>query len=375
MTLEKDGSTQGEGVSAAQCPYCGRWLSPKPLTPPPTFSDSETPPIEVMVQQLAKILPPIPQLDHFSHLVSEHDFGPPLLYHYTSYEAAKNIIQTTSIWASDAYELRDSQEVQYPSRLLKEEIECRQRCFQKRKESLFADLWSALLEELKTPKNCYPDVFVFCLTEHRMSDRHWTEYHADTGYALGFGLPAPWKLGLYMPPEEDVDAVLRRVVYDPSLQRQMLVDVVDTFVAWFSEWAEGVLPQSGKSTSDQLPSWLVRSFAQSFKDFASRVIVSIKDPSFEHEREWRVIVAPTPKLPLEHDSQRSMNWRKTRHVASKTVKYALLTPGKDELLPLCSMIAGPDCTADSRQSVTDALRKAGYQFQLTGRPAARAEAT
>ena len=358
----------GVGTNYAQCLYCGRWLSPHPHFAPNSKrlaprgkSDITAWTIEQLEEAVANALPRNPLLEHFIHLMFEHDFGPPLLWHYTSHKAARNIIRTTSIWASDAYELNDCQEVEYPCRLLREEIKGRQTHFLKRGQRLFADLCQALFEKLATPRDCYPAVFVFCLTEHAASERHWKRYSSDEGFALGFGFPWPWTLGLFVSPEEG-DAVLRRVVYDRNMQRQMLADVVDTYLELVGE----TMCRAGASAAELLLPDLATVFVEDFKEFASRVVVSIKAPRWQQEREWRVIVSPRPRfvegglLPGKMDSIR----RRSR--AGKTLKYVELMT-KSDLLPVCSMIAGRDCTIKARKGISGLLRKTGYQVQLMDR--------
>src|ERR1700686_573465 len=306
-------------------------------------------------------LAPNPRLEHLFRLMCEHDRVPRLLFHYTRQEPAKNIIRTRSVWASDAYQVKDCQEVAYPCRLLRDDIKHRHSCFLERGEHLCADLCSALLEALVTPRDCYPAVFVFCLTQHRSSEKHWKQYASHEGYALGFRFQTPYTLGLSVPQGKnelfEADAVIRRVVYDPKLQRKMLADGVDTFIGLFSE----TMQRTGASATESLPAYLARDFVENFKDFISRIVVSIKDPSWHHEREWRVIVAPRPGF-IENDYKRPVDWIKTRHLAGNLKQYVALVPEKGQPLPLCTMIAGRSCSSGAKKSVRDALGLAGYTF-------------
>ncbi|MGA2769358.1 MAG: hypothetical protein ABSG26_00950 [Bryobacteraceae bacterium] len=322
---------------------------------------------ERLEREIAKDLPPNPKLEHLCDLIFRHDDAPPLLLHYTVEKTAKNVIRTTSLWAFDAYELKDTQEVNYACGLLMEQIRGRHAYFLRRGEHLFADLCAVLEKTLASPRDCYPAVFVFCLTENIGAERHWQEYASNEGYALGFRFGTPWTLGLSVPTDKDTrleaDAVIRRVVYDPSLQRRMLDDVLDTFLGVFSisPW------RAGATASDSLPAYLTKQFVENFKDFASRVVVSIKAPGYKHEREWRVIVAPRPGV-LEDDFRRPMGWIRTRLLEGEERRYAVLVPHQGGLLPLCSMIAGPGCAADAKKSVGDALRRRGYSFPVTELP-------
>jgi hypothetical protein len=133
MSVKKRSSRDGKQLLSGSCDI-RRWTT------------------EQLEQEIAKDLPPNPPLEHLFRLRFEHDSVPPLLFHYTREEAAKSIIRTSSVWASDAYELNDRQEVEYPCRLLRDEIKHHQICFLKRGERLFADLCSALLKVLVTPR-------------------------------------------------------------------------------------------------------------------------------------------------------------------------------------------------------------------------------
>jgi len=127
-------------------------------------------------------------------------------------------------------------------------------------------------------RDCYPAVFVFCLTEHRNSEKHWRQYSSHAGYALGFRFRTPGTLGLFVPQGKngrlEADAVIRRVVYDPKLQRQMLANAVDTFMGLFSE----TMHRAGASARESLPAYLAPDFVENFKDLVSSIVVSIKNP-------------------------------------------------------------------------------------------------
>jgi hypothetical protein len=323
--------------------------------------------LEELESEIVKTLPRDPELEHLFALVTEHNPAPPVLYHYTTEAAVRNILCGSQLWAFDAYSMKDRFEVKYPCTLLRKEI-LRSRKYFRQGDRLLFDLCSVLSQALIKPKDCYPDIFVFCLTENTKSERHWKAFASDKGYALAFNLATPHSLGLYARRKNNnrdfLDTLLRQIEYDPTRQREMLADVTRTFVRLF---AKTMVLGAGVSLAEPLPIHMRRTFVESFKEFASRVVVSIKRPQYRDEREWRVIVAPLrdPVQFLERSIQpvkTRKEWIKTGRFANKVRKYVPLFPDHRRLLPLSSVISGSECSVASRTAVNSALAKVGYSF-------------
>jgi hypothetical protein len=107
--------------------------------------------------------------------------APTFLFHYTGNVGLRGIVKTTSVWATDARFLNDTQEVQIAIEAAREVVKSTAKTSAK---ALAALLSKEILIQLHLdPKSLY----VFSLAENGDSLTHWRGYCKEgAGYAVGF---------------------------------------------------------------------------------------------------------------------------------------------------------------------------------------------
>ncbi|MET0792791.1 MAG: DUF2971 domain-containing protein [Polyangiaceae bacterium] len=187
---------------------------------------------------------------------------PPVLYHYCPPASLINILQSRRLWAGDARQMNDAQELHYVRkvaarvavRLLKDPT------------SAAGKHGTQLLEAVADQSYRYWEwdrYFFVCFTENGDQLSQWRAYANDgLGYAIGLRSGAHWSTGFTRP------VTLERVVYDEEEQDTLLEPLLREAVA-----------EVDKTGGDDV-------FLRGFWE----VLAIIKNPAFAEEKEWRLIV-------------------------------------------------------------------------------------
>ena len=194
---------------------------------------------------------------------------PETVYHYTTLPGAHGILESGSIWASDMRFLNDRREWIHAIDLAAQTV--------RETEGVPVDLADSLLRV--TEDLDYTRSFVACFSSDGDSLPQWRAY-SQRGCALGFDTVRLSKLASEYPGS----GMFVPVVYDEAEQRTILRHVVELISTHFQDST----PTSGD---------LVFS-AGMFTKILTVYSPALKDPSFESEREWRLILGvPDPGGP------------------------------------------------------------------------------
>jgi hypothetical protein len=204
--------------------------------------------------------------------VHERPEPPRRLYHYTTLNGLLGITSSTSLWASDVRYMNDASELAYASDFISDIIA-------ERLAAVESDVLRSVLPQRRGFANAFeygrrPFVACFCEDEDLLSQ--WRGYRADeAGYSLGFDLRGPAQL----PP----NTYLRKVVYDVDEQRQSVLNVLDVWL----QTAESLLldPDRSLSPEDLFPYPAIWALQEALAEHH----LCFKHPTFEEEREWRLI--------------------------------------------------------------------------------------
>ena len=144
---------------------------------------------------------------------NRHSGHPPVLYHYTTADGFLGIVETRSLWASNAAFLNDSTELVYIVSVLDEIV---QELDESGDEvSIRMSAFASLLRRGLTDLRAY-DVYVACFCEAGDLLSQWRGYPRDGGgYSLGFDSVVL-----------DAAQSLRRVVYDRPTQLDLVRSVL-----------------------------------------------------------------------------------------------------------------------------------------------------
>lgn len=209
---------------------------------------------------------------------SQHAQVPECLYHYTNATGLLGIVQSSTLWASNAAFLNDSTELTYVDHILASvtaELEAK---YNLPEVSEVLGLVSGIVSGAARRVS---DVFVSCLCENPDLLSQWRGYPpAGGGYAVGF---RPARLPSRPP-------LLRKVIYNESKQTAILRTLFEPSCAALfgatdrrrmqSAFLKFVLPGLGASLGE--------------------LGYSFKHPGFEEESEWRLVTLHhRPALPHE----------------------------------------------------------------------------
>lgn len=255
--------------------------------------------------------------------------APERLYHYTDIAGLKGIIENNSLWASAAYFLNDSSEIEYGCRLLLEELPY---WIEPNKDSnrFAAHVLTALKSLFLHPHarlSRSMNIYVACFCESGNLLSQWRAYGQKGGYALGFH----GSMNTSMESVGPFNLRLAKVIYMKQLQTQRIRRVLrDAIRAIDAEFGETVV------TDVHLANEVVVLVEELLMD----EIVRYKDPAFVDEREWRLVARldfrrDPPEKKLSEESL-----FRFRSAGGYVVPFINLKP-RDGKLPLASIRFGP----------------------------------
>lgn len=263
------------------------------------------------------------------------------IHHYTGVEGLLGILQSNKLFATAAYYLNDSSEVEYGSHLvlkiLEEWLEVNE------KNTAFpATVLRALyalfrLPDLPSYRSETIYVACFCSRENLLSQ--WRAYGQKGGYSLGFRVSGN-SVDLEGPPGFE-NVRLARVEYNPASQSSVLGEIIRETIVAVADLVKPGPFETEKDLRYKIVEWL--------DDRLLQEIVTFKHPAFYDEQEWRVIVRPN-KTPND-DSV------KFRPLRGGLVPYVELSP-RSSKLPIASIYFGPSLEPNRTKRPLELLLRA-----------------
>lgn len=272
---------------------------------------------------------------------------PQVLWHYTSAEGLRGIIESGRVWASQASFLNDAREMSYGLELFFEVLGERDLSHLQPPAQAWIAKWASgepgtvLQQWLR--ENAVPFVACFCAHGDLLSQ--WRGYGPGGGYAIGFA---------DHPPQAWVQSAghglqLRRVVYDPVEQRAHIADVIERLIAALDRAPDTAEAQTA--------------FVNNLTDAAAHVAAHCKDPAFAEEQEWRIIYQR-----LEDATRLDLKHRSAGNVLVPYVELPLAAAvGADAgKLPITEVRVGPNVDVTlGTLGAASLLRAAGFDVPVT----------
>lgn len=211
-------------------------------------------------------------------LWSERPTGP--LYHYTSAAGLLGIVESKSLWASGIQYLNDTTEYKHAASIVQDLL--RRRLENERGP------WNDLYRLLLRGDSIYLDntVFVGSLSEAKDRLSQWRAYCATGGgFSIGFDREVVERQATKQ------DFCLLKCEYDPVKQRAICDELISDGCRAAEEavarYFQSPPPhEESKETIQTIGLWhrLIES--------CMRIAPALKNPSFEEEREWRLVRGP-----------------------------------------------------------------------------------
>jgi len=266
---------------------------------------------------------------------------PKYLYHYTSIQALKSIVEDRYVWANAAGYSNDPKEFRYAMKMVGTEFWSLSAHWPKTAE------WRKLRSDLELwfeVAHTRP-LYLFCLSESPNHLSQWCRYcPEDGGYAIWF---ATRRLARQLKAQ---GFRLVRCEYDPEVQRRRIR-------ATLSGVLDG-LPDLTRFGGDETKLWEVTSPIQ--LDLIERIytlVAAYKHPAFQKEKEWRAV-----KLDRYHHLQKNFHIKGTVMVPHFELKLNAVSG----LIPIQHVTVGPGLDQDlAAYGLEDFLEEDGIHVTVS----------
>jgi hypothetical protein len=272
-----------------------------------------------------------------------------VLFHYTTAEGLKGIIENDEIWATSAYYLNDSAEILYGYRVLHQALES----WLKQRSHPVDSIASGLAESFiryfghdALQRNIVTPVYLTCFCEEPNLLSQWRAYGNFGGFNIGFQVPMEGIVYGIKPEPAVYTARCVKVEYDRDRQLQRVRELLDFLLPILDEQA---VTDSIRSIDPSSP--LGYSQLQgTIQEMLLEESMSFKDPAFAVEKEWRFVVRSRTHLKQTNDDGNHTNlpiyFRTARGQLIPYVKFKpnhAPTPvvGSGKQLPIATIMCGP----------------------------------
>jgi hypothetical protein len=283
---------------------------------------------------------------HYSREFNPQKQLPPkgMLFHYTSAEGLKGIIEKNELWATSAYYLNDSTEITYGYALLKEVLDDWMAENLRDENSLSLgiarDFQRSFGVDLLNMGIVQP-IYLACFCEEDNLLSQWRTYGQSGGYSLGFRLPAPELFtGQGFKPEPNTfTSKWVKVDYDRNEQVRKCRALLDPLLAIFDDRETA----QAMATIGAHPLLGYAVLRRIIVDILMEEIVGFKNPAFEIEQEWRVVVRQRELTKQGTDdggkTLTPVHFRSSKGMLVPYVKIIPTDPAKK--LPIACVRSGP----------------------------------
>ncbi len=218
--------------------------------------------------------------------------GGKTLWHYTSQSGLLGIFDRThpTIRLGDVRYMNDARELLLATELFRQRLAAFEPGLSTAEHRFLMSLHEAMTPRLPPPNTPYYlgdpgteiglGVFAFCCSEEKDDLNQWRGYGSGTaGYAIGFDTVHLDNLATAS------DCMLVQCIYDEGDQVLLVNDAIAEALARFRQ-----LTDTEREEGSTVQGTLMWAYMHTYLALAAR----LKDKSFAHEKEWRVISQPMP---------------------------------------------------------------------------------
>jgi len=265
---------------------------------------------------------------------------PNVLFHYTSVAGLQGIIDSTSVFMTDAMFMNDQSELVYGRDLVADVLRSRLRELTDIRQRYAIDVClNYLTSGVSVLRSFRAYVACFCNNGNLLSQ--WRAYAAPgSGYALGFDAERMRKSLLHL--DEAISPRLIKIEYRRARQEQIVRYAIDLYLQDVA-----VSPSAPTAANDREAAMLAP-----LPILLGTLLPQFKHPVFSEEREWRLIAHVN-----ESQGRRHLQFT---HRRSHIVPH--LTLGFDGALPLVSVTHAPSSEPDmKKEGMRELLNSRGYE--------------
>lgn len=272
-----------------------------------------------------------------------------VLYHYTTAEGLKGIIENKELWASSAYYLNDSAEVLYGYRLLDLALED----WLSRANPQASAVSRGLAESLRRyfghdalERNVITPIYLTCFCEEGNLLSQWRAYGSAGGYSIGLNVPAEGIVYGLIPEPRVYTGRCVKVEYDRDKQKQRILEILGSVLPILDEQE---ITDALRSIDPVSPLGFSK-LSSIIHEMLVEEIIGFKDAAFAVEKEWRFVVRSRELLKQGTDDGDHTNlpiyFRTARgqlipFIKFKPSKAPMPLFGDGQKLPIASVRCGP----------------------------------
>ncbi len=210
---------------------------------------------------------------------------PKILYHYCNIETFFKIITSKTLWLTDSNNTNDYLENRWINPLIEEYIK-------EKVDDNNKDWYQQLVMQYNINQ---PPSFICCFSEEGDLLSQWRAYaNNGCGVSIGFNIEyfnsnVRYGLPLTIAVYNENSIGLHEVVYERTIQRQIIQDIITGSVA---------------VGTSKIPTWLNAAIVLRMHSYV------FKNPAFQEEREWRIVHTPLLNSyipPLAPDKKRILS--------------------------------------------------------------------
>jgi hypothetical protein len=272
-----------------------------------------------------------------------------LLYHYTTAEGLKGIIEQEELWATSAYYLNDSAEILYGYRLLRFAIETWLKQANPPADSISRGLAESLqlfLGNDALERNIITPIYLTCFCEEGNLLSQWRAYGSSGGYNIGFKVPMEGIVYGLKPEPRVYTARCVKVEYDRDKQVQRILDILNALMPILDERP---VTEAARNIDPTSPLGFSK-LSSILQEMLVEESIGFKDAVFAVEQEWRFVVRSRELLKQGLDdgdhTKLPIHFRTARGQLLPFIKFepsgaAMPLIGDGKKLPIASVNCGP----------------------------------
>jgi hypothetical protein len=272
-----------------------------------------------------------------------------VLYHYTTADGLKGIVENDELWATSAYYLNDSTEIMYGYQLIDEALDVWQKKANPPEDSIAGGLVYSLQRQFGhdyLKRNVITPIYLTCFCEEDNLLSQWRAYGQSGGYSVGFRVLSEGIVYGLKPEPSVYSARCVKVEYDRGEQLRRILELLDSLVPIMDDPQVTEAIRSLGSLSPEGFGWPSGTISEILLDES----VAFKNPAFAVEKEWRLVVRSREllkqgtddgdhtKLPIRFRTARGQLTPYVRLIPSRA---AFPVTGDGKKLPIESVHCGP----------------------------------
>ncbi len=271
------------------------------------------------------------------------------LYHYTSSDGLRGILESQKIWGTEASYLNDSQEIKYGIDLaVKTLVKC-----SSGKRGWVTDVVHQAIDAVG--RNTGEEIYLACFCEKGDLLSQWKGYSKfGEGYSLGFSAS---ELSRFKRKYPFVNISIRKVIYGREPQERVVKSE-------FESIAKQTEPLIGKYRGDR--DKIIKTAASCLAYCLKAQLVRFKAESFREEHEWRAIYINSER---NEEGRQTVKFRVSEGHVVPYIELDIAPSAQKQVwfLPIAEIVVGPKVDVSRAKRSIDLL----YKNMLRGSPIVR----